>query len=225
MPLSPARPWQPRAGLRLLVERMGDLGWRMQDHHDEDLLNIASALRGTAILIALDTEDLDLHEEVTGRRVHEVHDVAEWLREHGEGDGRPLPCRPGPVAPAAGDDPQDGAGGSELAEVESGVAPVGDQLQQAGGVVGERRRLGAGDDGLQDGRGEPDGVQDSGPARVDAAGVADVPQGVEALLQLQQHVVDGDRAVGGLTPGAGQGGDHFAAAPPPPPARPGIPED
>ncbi|MCX5115244.1 hypothetical protein OOK13_43755 [Streptomyces sp. NBC_00378] len=109
-------------GLRLLVERMGDLGWRMQDYRDEDLLNVASALRGTAILIALDTEDMDLHEEVTGRRVHEVHDVAEWLREHGEGDGRPLPCRPGPVVPAAGDDPQDGAGGGELAEVESGVA-------------------------------------------------------------------------------------------------------
>ncbi|ROR38002.1 hypothetical protein EDD39_6164 [Kitasatospora cineracea] len=39
------------------------------------------------------------------------------------------------------------------------------------------------------------------------------------------------RAVGGLTPRAGQDGDHFAAAPPPPPppppppARPGIPED
>ncbi|MFJ1636524.1 hypothetical protein [Streptomyces sp. NPDC088256] len=95
-------------GLRLLVERMGDLGWRMQDYRDEDLLNVASALRGTAILIALDTEDMDLHEEVTGRR---VHDVAEWLREHGEGDGRPLPCRPGPVVPAAGDDPQGGAGG------------------------------------------------------------------------------------------------------------------
>ncbi|MFJ7201644.1 MULTISPECIES: hypothetical protein [unclassified Streptomyces] len=55
-------------GLRLLVERMGDLGWRMQDYRDEDLLNVASALRGTAILIALDTEDMDLHEEVTGRR-------------------------------------------------------------------------------------------------------------------------------------------------------------
>ncbi|MEU9332365.1 hypothetical protein AB0D49_04250 [Streptomyces sp. NPDC048290] len=109
-------------GLRLLVERMGDLGWRMQDYRDEDLLNVASALRGTAILIALDTEDMDLHEEVTGRRVHEVHDVAEWFREHGEGDGRPLACRPGPVVPAAGDDPQDGAGGGELAEVESGVA-------------------------------------------------------------------------------------------------------
>ncbi|MEV2264723.1 hypothetical protein OG473_18310 [Streptomyces anulatus] len=26
-------------GLRLLVERMGDLGWRMQDYRDEDLLN------------------------------------------------------------------------------------------------------------------------------------------------------------------------------------------
>ncbi|MFJ1804318.1 SigE family RNA polymerase sigma factor [Streptomyces sp. NPDC088180] len=53
-------------GLRLLVERMGDLGWRMQDYRDEDLLNVASALRGTAILIALDTEDMDLHEEATG---------------------------------------------------------------------------------------------------------------------------------------------------------------
>ncbi|MFH8882185.1 hypothetical protein [Streptomyces californicus] len=89
-------------GLRLLVERMGDLGRRIQDYRDENLLNVASVLRGTAILIALDTGDMDLHEEVTGRRMHAVHEVAEWLREHGEGDGRPLPCRPGPAVPAAG---------------------------------------------------------------------------------------------------------------------------
>ncbi|MBD0690377.1 hypothetical protein [Streptomyces sp. CBMA123] len=98
-------------GLRLLVERMGDLGWRMQDYSDEDLLNVASALRGTAILIALDTGDMNLHEELTGRRVHEVRDAAEWFREHGEGDDRSLPGRPGPVVPAAGDDPQDGLAG------------------------------------------------------------------------------------------------------------------
>ncbi|MFJ8628440.1 hypothetical protein ACIRD3_37155 [Kitasatospora sp. NPDC093550] len=71
--------------LRLLAERMGVLGWRMQDYSDEDLLNVASALRGTAILIALDTGDMNLFEEVTGHRVHEIHDAAKWLREHGDG--------------------------------------------------------------------------------------------------------------------------------------------
>lgn len=85
-------------GLRLLVGRMGNLGRRMRDCRDEDLLNVASPLRGTVIPIPLDTEDMDPHDEVTGRR---VHDVAEWLREHGEGDGRPLLCRTGPVVPAA----------------------------------------------------------------------------------------------------------------------------
>ncbi|MFE7532207.1 hypothetical protein ACFU7Y_41900 [Kitasatospora sp. NPDC057542] len=112
-------------GLRLVVERMGDLGWRMQDYSVEDLLDVASALRGTAILIALDTGDMELFHELTGHRVHETSDAARWFRDQG-GDDRPLPGRPGSAVPAAGDDPQDGAGGGELAEVESGVAPVGD---------------------------------------------------------------------------------------------------
>lgn len=43
------------------------------------------------------------------------------------------------------------------------------RVQQPGGVVGERRRLGAGNDGLQDRGDEPDGVQSGGRPRVDAA--------------------------------------------------------
>ncbi|WP_404871055.1 hypothetical protein ACI1MP_38205 (plasmid) [Kitasatospora griseola] len=73
-------------GLRLLVERMNDLGWRMQDYSDEDLFNVASALRGTAILMALDTNNTDLLNELTGRPMHEIHDAGEWLRQHGDDD-------------------------------------------------------------------------------------------------------------------------------------------
>ncbi|MFI7174978.1 MULTISPECIES: hypothetical protein [Streptomyces] len=72
--------------LRLLIERMGDVGWRMQEYTDEDLLTVASALRGTAILMAADIGDTDLMEEITGRRMVEI-DPVEWLRQHGDGGG------------------------------------------------------------------------------------------------------------------------------------------
>ncbi|MCM9079326.1 hypothetical protein L1606_14750 [Streptomyces spororaveus] len=74
--------------LRLLIERMGDVGWRMQEYTDEDLLTVASALRGTAILMAADIGDTDLMEEITGRRMVEI-DPVEWLRQHGDGGGGP----------------------------------------------------------------------------------------------------------------------------------------
>ncbi|MFJ9656219.1 hypothetical protein [Streptomyces microflavus] len=74
--------------LRLLIERMGDVGWRMQEYTDEDLLTVASALRDTAILMAADIGDTDLMEEITGRRMVEI-DPVEWLRQHGDGGGGP----------------------------------------------------------------------------------------------------------------------------------------
>ncbi|MET9399310.1 hypothetical protein [Kitasatospora sp. NPDC002965] len=75
-------------GLRLLVERMGDAGWRMQDYSEEGLLNVASALRGTAVLMAVDTGNTELMSELTGRAVHEI-DPTEWLRQHGQDDEQP----------------------------------------------------------------------------------------------------------------------------------------
>ncbi|MFJ9821150.1 hypothetical protein ACIRU3_39035 [Streptomyces sp. NPDC101151] len=51
--------------LRQLAERLGDLGWRMKYYNAEDLFKVASALRGTAILIALDTGDMELFRHPT----------------------------------------------------------------------------------------------------------------------------------------------------------------
>nr|BEK71546.1 hypothetical protein KPHV_87730 [Kitasatospora purpeofusca] len=63
----------------------------MQDGSDGDLFNVASGLRGTPTLIALDTEDMNLFHEITGHRMREIHDVTERFREHGEGDDRSSP--------------------------------------------------------------------------------------------------------------------------------------
>ncbi|WP_158835129.1 hypothetical protein [Streptomyces sp. NRRL S-350] len=65
--------------LRLLVERMGDLGWRLEDYSKEQLLDVAHALRGSAMTMAMETGNTQLLSEITGRRMHET-DSAEWLR-------------------------------------------------------------------------------------------------------------------------------------------------
>ncbi|OKK02373.1 hypothetical protein AMK26_22135 [Streptomyces sp. CB03234] len=65
--------------LRMLVERMNDLGLRMSDHSDADLLavasdysdedlrTVASALRGTAMIMLMDRANAEL--------------LSEWLRK------------------------------------------------------------------------------------------------------------------------------------------------
>ncbi|MEU4733124.1 hypothetical protein [Streptomyces sp. NPDC023588] len=67
--------------LRLPVERMHDLGWRLNDYSekdlltvashysDEDLLTVASALRGTAMMMVMDTSNGELLSDLTGRKV------------------------------------------------------------------------------------------------------------------------------------------------------------
>ncbi|MBT2405597.1 MULTISPECIES: hypothetical protein [unclassified Streptomyces] len=87
--------------LRLLVERMNDVGWRMNDYSDEDLLTVASALysdedlltaasalRGSAMMMAMDTGNVELLSEITGRKVYET-DPTEWLRKLRGDEGQP----------------------------------------------------------------------------------------------------------------------------------------
>ncbi|WKK27831.1 hypothetical protein QZH56_36890 (plasmid) [Streptomyces olivoreticuli] len=66
--------------LRLLVERMNDVGWHLDEYSDEDLRTVAAALKGTAIMMAMDTGNAELLSELTGRTVHEI-DPTEWLRK------------------------------------------------------------------------------------------------------------------------------------------------
>ena len=73
--------------LRLLVERMGDVGWHLDEYSDEDLLTLSAALKGTAIMMAMDTGNSELLGELTGRTFHEV-DPTEWLRKF-RGDEQP----------------------------------------------------------------------------------------------------------------------------------------
>ncbi|MFB8044152.1 hypothetical protein ACFC8F_23060 [Streptomyces hydrogenans] len=76
--------------LRLLVERMQDVGWHLNDYSNEQLLTVASAIKGSAILMAMDAGNTELLSELTGRRFHEIT-LDEWLRKLREGEGDESP--------------------------------------------------------------------------------------------------------------------------------------
>lgn len=87
--------------LRLLVDRMKDVGLRMSDYSEEDLLavvlaqysnrdmrNVASALLGTGVMMAMDKGNVVMLRDITGGRLYEP-DPADSLRRFRRDGGQP----------------------------------------------------------------------------------------------------------------------------------------